>query len=136
QVGAEGFKDYAYSQIALKINIHLSNNPEARKKNGKYDFVFYSVFHDIFMKAYQPSVFKKESAIYTVLLDRIINSDSSTKEALIAVLDAKLDEDYFFFLNALQIGINDESRINRMVASSLPLQVPANLSERIHKFWD
>lgn len=133
EVNFEGFKNYAYVNIALKMNFHLLRNPEARKADGIYDFAFYSVFHDIFFKSIEKTTFKKEAAIYTVLLDKIMNSDSSTKEALIAVLDAKLNEDYFFFLNALQITVDDTSRINRMVASSLPLQVPTELSSRIQR---
>lgn len=130
----ERWKDYAYSRIAYKMNVYLNDNPQGREVDGTYAFSFYSVFHDEVMEEIETPVFKKESAIYTVLLDKIMNSDNSTKEALIAVLDAKLDEDHFFFLNALQIWVEDQSRIIRMIASSLPLQVPVDLSDRIHRF--
>lgn len=133
EVNFEEFKNYAYATISLKMNFYLMENPVARKTDGIYDFAFYAVFHDIFFKSLGDTLFKKEAAIYTVLLDRIMNSDSSTKEALIAVLDAKLNEDYFFFLNALQINVDDTSRIERMVASSLPLQVPTDLSRQVQR---
>jgi len=136
EVNFEGFKNHAYAVISLKMNFHLMKNPVARKENGIYDFAFYAVFHDIFFKSLGDKTFKKESAIYTVLLDRIMNSDSSTKEALIAILDAKLNEDYFFFLNALQITVDDKSRIERMVASSLPLQVPADLRSKVQRTFE
>ncbi|NYS31332.1 hypothetical protein [Pantoea sp. WMus005] len=132
----ERWKDYVYSRTALKMNIFLNENPKDRKNDGIYEFSFYSFFYGTVMEEINTPVFNKESAIYTVLLDRIMNSDNSTKEALIAVLDAKLDEDLFFFLNAFQILGEDKSRIIRMLASSLPLQVPVDLSDRIYEFTD
>ena len=131
--GFEEFKNHAYSKIALKLNMHLLRNPEARRANGDYDFVFYATFHDKFLKEYDEKLFKKEAAIYTVLLERIINADYSIKEALIAVLNAKLNEDYFFFLNASQLSVNDMSRITRIAVSSLPLLVPTGLSDHVQK---
>lgn len=134
EVKFDDFKKYAYARIAIRLNQYNLRNPEFRQPVENYNIATISVFHNEVLSDYQDGLFKKEAAIYTILLDRIMNADSSTKEALRAVLDAKLNEHHYFFFNCLQFHGLKDPRMNRMVASGISLAIPSELSSQFQEF--
>jgi hypothetical protein len=120
------FKDDTYEAIRILLSEHLTSNSHA-KKSAYLNFGSISVFYDNYTSYYLPDIFKKESAIYTVLLDKIMNADQSTKEALIAILLAKMNEHHLFFLNCKQMGGLGDRRMLRMAKSGIPLSIPNEL---------
>lgn len=131
-VDFEGFKKHAYAMIGLGLNRYLMQNPDEKKEEKYHDFGFVATFHDSFMNGYNKDLFKKEVAIYTVLLDRIINSDESTNEALTAILDARLNEDYYFFLHCHQLDGSINKKLLRILESAIPLTIPLQLSHHFN----
>lgn len=125
------FKNYAYAMIGVNFNTYMISNPNEKKPEKYKDFAFIATFHDMVIKQYSKDLFKKEAAIYSVLLDRILNSDESTKEALTAVLDARLNEHYYFFFNCQHLDGSINPRVVRMLRSSIPLSIPKELSDEL-----
>lgn len=124
------FKVNAYERIAALFNTHLINNPEMRKPSSYTDFALISVFHDQYMIGKRKNLFKKEAAIFSILLEKIINSDPSMQEALIAILDARLNEDYYFFFHCQHLDGTLSPQVARMVNSGIPMRVPSDLSNK------
>jgi hypothetical protein len=125
------FKKYAYASIGIKFNAYMMRNPNEKKPEKFKDFAFIATFHDIVIEEYNKDLFNKEAAIYTVLQDRILNSDESTREALTAVLDARLNEHYYFFFNCHHLDGSINPRVVRMMKSSIPLSIPKELSHEL-----
>lgn len=127
------FTQIAYENIANLLNEYLSENP--RMKNPSYydNIAFVSLFHDKYMVGTKKDLFKKEAAIFSILLEKIISSDFSTQEALMAILDARLNEDYYFFFHCEHMEGKLTPQLERMLKSGIPMLIPSELSNRFHK---
>ncbi|QTC51082.1 hypothetical protein H0Z11_04170 [Pantoea agglomerans] len=134
KTGFREFKDDGYNIISLLLNDHTTSTGNEKKPKGYFNIATFSVFYDLFSNEYAPNIYSKESAIYTILLDRIMTAEKSTKEALIAILLAKLNEHYIFFLNCNQVRGKLDKRMERMVRSNIPLAIPLELMNLIDKY--
>ncbi|WP_312217017.1 hypothetical protein [Pantoea vagans] len=128
-----GFKSISYETISNLFNEYLYKNPRMRKDTSYKDIALISTFHDQYMTGIKKDLFKKEAAIFSILLEKIICSDFTTREALIAILNARLDEDYYFFFHCQHLDGSLSIQLERMVNSGIPMRIPSELSNRFLK---
>ena len=123
----ETFKDYIYAKICLESQRHPTTK-------DNLDFAYVSVLTDNALSNEYINIFKKECDIYTVLLQRILLAPTSLSEAFIAILYAKINEDYLFFLNSRQLTGNLDVKTERLKFSGVSLTVPEKLMSTISPY--
>jgi len=138
-VEAKLFRPGVYEHIAKLFNKFIKSNNE-KIPTPEYFKGLLAAFYQNYTEKHAPEIYTKENALYTVLLDRIMTADESTKEAMIAILLAKVDEHHLFFLNCDQISGIKNQRLLRMVKSSIPFSVPNEMLDLIEidekdPFW-
>lgn len=127
---SDDFKENIYFGITVSVcQILASVSPENKVKH--IDTRLVSGVCSKFISDYSPNIFKKESAVYTAIIDRIRSADRTTNEAMIAILSAKLDEHLIFFLNCDQIEKTSFGKFISIPGIDMLLSVPSELMEDI-----
>lgn len=122
-VDFELFRPDVYEHMAKNVNRFIESDSH-EIKSSEFLKGLLAAFYQGYINDHASNTYSKESAIYTVLLDKIMTANKSTKEALIAILFAKLDEHHLFFLNCEQIKDKKDQRLLRMVKSGIPFSIP------------
>lgn len=135
KVNFHQFKKEAYSSISLSFNRFLLRQPHMRNENSYNNFELLSTFCKEYIEKIEKDLFFKESHVYSVILDKIIQSDDAITEALIVILSSRLNEDYFFFLHCQIMSSPHSQQMTRLVNCGVPLIIPSELSTQFQRHF-